>query len=138
GLLIAQVLHAHGCRVQQFGKHPEKLRISVARGIGTETIGARALPMAAFPYVVDATGSPAGLRAAIAMVEPRGTVILKSTVHGEVPVDTAPVIVNEITLIGSRCGRFEPALDLLERGAIDVASLISERMPIAQAPEAFA
>ncbi len=72
------------------------------------------------------------------MVEPRGTVILKSTVHGEVPVDTAPVIVNEISLIGSRCGRFEPALDLLERGAVDVASLISERKPLSQAPAAFA
>lgn len=138
GLLIAQVLHAHGCRVHQFGKHAEKLCIAAARGISTETIGAGPLPSAAFPYVVDATGSPAGLGAAIAMVEPRGTVILKSTMHGEVPIDTAPVIVNEITLIGSRCGRFEPALELLERGAIDVASLISERMPLSQAPAAFA
>jgi alcohol dehydrogenase len=137
GLLIAQVLHAHGCHVHQFGKHAEKLRISAARGIGTEVIG-RPLPTAAFPYVVDATGSPDGLRAAVAMVEPRGTVILKSTVHGEVPVDTAPVIVNEITLIGSRCGRFEPALELLERGTVNVASLISERMPLSQAPAAFA
>jgi alcohol dehydrogenase len=138
GLLIAQVLHAHGCHVHQFGKHTEKLCISSTRGIGTEVIGGRPLPAAAFPFVVDATGSPAGLRAAVAMVEPRGTVILKSTVHGEVPVDTAPVIVNEITLIGSRCGRFEPALDLLKRGAVDVAALISERMPLSQAPAAFA
>lgn len=136
GLLIAQVLHAHGCHVHQFGKHAEKLRISAARGIGTETIGG-ALPVAAFPYVVDATGSPAGLRAAVAMVEPRGTVILKSTVHGEVPVDTAPVIVNEITLIGSRCGRFEPALELLTSGSVDVRSLVSERMPLSKAPAAF-
>jgi alcohol dehydrogenase len=137
GLLIAQVLHAHGCRVVQFGKHVEKLKITAARGIGTEVVGG-SLPVAAFPFVVDATGSPAGLRAAIGMVEPRGTVILKSTMHGEVPVDTAPVIVNEITLVGSRCGRFEPALALLERGAIDVASLVTERMPLAQAPAAFA
>jgi alcohol dehydrogenase len=72
------------------------------------------------------------------MVEPRGTVILKSTVHGEVPIDTAPVIVNEITLVGSRCGRFEPALELLARGAVDVASLVSNRMPLKQAPAAFA
>jgi alcohol dehydrogenase len=137
GLLIAQVLHAHGCRVHQFGKHADKLRISAARGIGTEIVGTPRLPVAAFPYVVDATGSPAGLRTAVQMAEPRGTVILKSTVHGEVPVDTASVIVNEITLIGSRCGRFEPALDLLERGIIDVASLASERMPLSQAPAAF-
>jgi threonine dehydrogenase-like Zn-dependent dehydrogenase len=138
GLLIAQVLHAHGCRVHQFGKHPEKLRISAARGIATEVAGRRPLPVAAFPCVVDATGSPAGLRTAVAMVEPRGTVILKSTVHGEVPIDTEPVIVNEITVIGSRCGRFEPALALLEQGAVNVASLVSERVPLSQAPAAFA
>jgi alcohol dehydrogenase len=72
------------------------------------------------------------------MTQPRGTVILKSTVHGEVPIDTAPVIVNEITLVGSRCGRFEPALELLQSGKIDVASMISEQMPLAKAPEAFA
>ena len=137
GLLIAQVLHAHGCRVLQFGKHAEKLRITEARGIATEIIGCD-LPVRAFPYVVDATGSPGGLRTAIGMVEPRGTVILKSTVHGEVPVDTAPVIVNEITLVGSRCGRFEPAMELLRRGKVDVASLVSERMPLSRAADAFA
>jgi alcohol dehydrogenase len=137
GLLVAQVLHAHGCEVLQFGKHAEKLRISAARGIGTEIIGGP-VPVAEFPYVVDATGSAAGLRTAVTMAEPRGTVILKSTVHGEVPVDTAPVIVNEVTLVGSRCGRFEPALELLKSGAVDVASLISERMPLWKAPAAFA
>ena len=61
------------------------------------------------------------------MTRPRGTVILKSTVHGMVAVDTAPVIVNEITLVGSRCGRFEPALDLLTRNLIPVEALISDR-----------
>ncbi len=137
GLLIAQVLQAHGCRVIQYGKHAEKLRISAARGVTTEIIGG-SLPMAAFRYVVDATGSPGGLRSAVQMVEPRGTVVLKSTMHGEVPVDTAPVIVNEITLVGSRCGRFEPALELLARGAVDVASMVSERIPLSRAKEAFA
>jgi alcohol dehydrogenase len=87
--------------------------------------------------VVDATGSQAGLNAAIRMTEPRGTIILKSTVHGAIPLDTAPVIVNEITLAGSRCGRFEPALELLQLGVIDVSSMISERLPLASAPEAF-
>lgn len=135
GLLIAQVLHANGCRVRQFGKHPEKLRISQSRGIETSAAGTE--PVKAFRYVVDATGSPAGLRTAVRMTEPRGTVILKSTVHGEVPIDTAPVIVDEITLLGSRCGRFESAIDLLVRGTVDVTSLISERMPLSQAPKAF-
>ena len=95
------------------------------------------LPEAEYQWVVDATGSQAGLHAAIRMVEPRGTIIMKSTVHGQIPLDTAPVIVNEITLVGSRSGRFEPALEMLQLGVIDVASMISERMPLADAPAAF-
>ncbi len=136
GLLIAQVLQASGCRVHQFGRHKNKLRIAEASGVTTEIAGDR-LPEAEYEWVVDATGSPGGLRAAVAMAQPRGTVILKSTVHGEVPVDTAPVIVNEITLVGSRCGRFEPALELLERGVIDVESMISGKFALNRAPEAF-
>lgn len=136
GLLIAQVLQASGYRVHQFGRHKEKLRIAAGRGVTTEIAGEN-LPEAEYEWVVDATGSRAGLRAAVRMVQPRGTVILKSTVHGEVAVDTAPVIVNEITLIGSRCGRFEPALELLEKGLIDVESMISDRVPLNRAPEGF-
>jgi alcohol dehydrogenase len=136
GLLIAQVLHSHGCRVRQFGKHAEKLRISQALGIETAAAGTE--PAKAFRYVVDATGSPGGLRTAVRMTEPRGTVILKSTIHGEVPIDTAPVIVDEITLIGSRCGRFEPAIELLRNREVDVAPLVSERVRLADAAEGFA
>ena len=68
---------------------------------------------------MDATGSPEGLRTAVAMTRPRGTLILKSTVHGAVPVDTAPIIVNEMTLVGSRCGRMEAALPLLNLVPVD-------------------
>lgn len=136
GLLVSQVLQVNGYRVHQFGRHAEKLRIAAKAGVTTEIRGEH-LPEAAYQWVVDATGSQAGLHAAIHMVEPRGTVILKSTVHGAIPWDTAPVIVNEITLIGSRCGRFEPALELLQLGAIDVTSMISDRMPLANAPAAF-
>lgn len=135
GLLIAQVLHAHGCRVRQFGKHAEKLRISESRGIETAAAGTE--PAKAFRCVVDATGSPAGLKTAVGMTEPRGIVILKSTVHGEVPIDTAPVIVDELTLIGSRCGRFEPAIELLRSGAVDVKPLISEKWKLSDASRAF-
>ena len=71
-----------------------------------------------------------GLQQAAAMVRPRGTVILKSTVHEKVPIDTAPLIVNEITLVGSRCGRFEPALRLLSGGALHVEEMIAEQFPI--------
>jgi threonine dehydrogenase-like Zn-dependent dehydrogenase len=136
GLLVAQVLQANGYRVHQFGRHRDKLRIASNAGVTTEIAGDN-LPQAEYRWVVDATGSHSGLLAATRMVEPRGTVILKSTVHGEVPIDTAPMIVNEITLIGSRCGRFEPALELLRMGAIDTGSMISEAMPLSEAPKAF-
>ena len=137
GLLIALVLNAYGYRVHEFGRHPDKLRISRQAGVETEAAGG-SLPEMAYDWVVDATGSPEGFRQAVKMTRPRGTVILKSTVHGLVGVDTAPVIVNEITLVGSRCGRFEPALDLLSRGLIPVEELISEQLPLAEAPRAFA
>jgi len=136
GLLIAMVLNAHGLRVRQFGRHAEKLRIAASVGVEIEVGGA--LPVAAFQWVVDATGSPEGLRAAAAMVRPRGTIILKSTVHGMVPVDTAPLIVNEITLVGSRCGRFEAALPLLEHPGIRLEEMVSARYPLREAPAAFA
>jgi threonine dehydrogenase-like Zn-dependent dehydrogenase len=136
GLLVAQVLQGNGYPVHLFGRHPEKLRIAARAGVTTEIRGEH-LPAAEYQWVVDATGSQAGLHAAISMVQPCGTIILKSTVHGEIPLDTAPVIVNEITLVGSRCGRFEPALELLQLGVIDVASMISDQMPLAKAPAAF-
>jgi threonine dehydrogenase-like Zn-dependent dehydrogenase len=72
------------------------------------------------------------------MTRPRGTVFLKSTIHGPVRVDATPVIVNEITLIGSRCGRFEPALNLLQSGSVNVLDMVSESMHLAQAKKAFA
>jgi len=138
GLLIAMVLNAHGCRVRQFGRHEAKLRIAAAAGVSTELTSGGALPVAEFDWVVDATGSPDGLRAAAAMARPRGTVILKSTVHGAVPIDTAPIIVNEITLVGSRCGRFEAALPLLENPLIRMEEMIADRFPLREAPAAFA
>src|SRR5579862_5011972 len=136
GLLVAMVLDANGYRVHEFGRHPEKLAIANHAGVDTETTSGK-LPEMAYDWVVDATGSPDGLREAVAMTRPRGTVILKSTTHGLAGVDTAPVIVNEVTLVGSRCGRFEPALDLLNRHLIPVEEMISERLPLKEAPRAF-
>jgi threonine dehydrogenase-like Zn-dependent dehydrogenase len=136
GLLVAQVLHAHGLRVHQFGHHKEKLRIAARAGISTEWVRNH-LPAAEYEWVVEATGSPKGLAGAVSMTRPRGTIIMKSTVHGLVGVDSAPVIVNEITLVGSRCGRFEPAIELLRLGAVNVADMISERMPLDRAAAAF-
>jgi len=137
GLLIALVLNAYGHRVHQFGRHAEKLDIARRAGVFTEAAGGTR-PDMAYDWVVDATGSSEGFRQAVRMTRPRGTVILKSTVHGLVGVDTAPVIVNEITLVGSRCGRFEPALDLLTRNLIPVDEMISEQWRLAEAPRAFA
>ncbi len=137
GLLIALVLNAHGYKVHQFGRHAEKLRIAADAGVQT-CLTKEPVPKAEYGWVVDATGNSEGLRTAAAMVRPRGTLILKSTVHGTVGVDTAPIVVNEITLIGSRCGRFEVALPLLEHALIPVESMISARYPLSAAPEAFA
>jgi alcohol dehydrogenase len=95
------------------------------------------LPRAAFDWVVDATGRPDGLREAAAMTRPRGTVILKSTVHGTVAIDTAPLIVNEITLVGSRCGRFETALPLITHDLIRLDEMITGRYRLQEAPQAF-
>ncbi len=137
GLLVAMVLHAHGMRVHQFGHHPEKLRIAAATGIATELAHGK-LPTAEYDWVVDATGSPEGFRAAVALTRPRGTVILKSTVHDAVAIDTAPIIVNEITLVGSRCGRFEAALPLLGHEPIRLDEMIADRFPLQDATKAFA
>lgn len=135
GLLIAQVLQGAGARVHQFGRHREKLRIAEAVGVTGEVTNK--LPVSEFPFVVDATGSAEGLRQAVAMAQPRGTVVMKSTVHGQVAIDTAPVIVNEITLVGSRCGRFEPALRMLASGKVKVDGMISEALMLSDAAKAF-
>lgn len=90
-----------------------------------------------YEYVVDATGSTAGLAQAVKMTRPLGTLILKSTVHGLVPVDTAGIVVNELKIVGSRCGPFKPAIQLLESGRVRVDDLISEIVPLSKAPEAF-
>jgi alcohol dehydrogenase len=137
GLLAAQALQASGLRVVQFGRHKEKLRIAAKAGVAAE-LAPRRLPAARFGWVVEATGSAEGLRQAVSMARPRGVVILKSTVHGSAPVDTAAVVVPEVTLIGSRCGRFEPAIRLLASGKVNVAEMISEKLPLARAPLAFA
>ena len=131
GLLIAQTLLVHGARVTVFGHHPEKLEIARRAGAIVGQDGR-------FPFVVDSTGSAEGLRQAVNMVLPRGTVVMKSTVHNEVNIDTAPVIVNEINLVGSRCGLFEPALEMLSAGKVDVASLVAAEYPLSEAPAAFA
>ena len=135
GLLAAQVLLAHGASVHLYGRHAAKLAIAGASGAETFLNGC--LPASRYEWIVEATGAPEGLGTALRMTRPRGTVVMKSTVHGDVPLDTAPAIVNEITLVGSRCGRFEPALDLLAGGRLRLEEMISDRFPLAEAARAF-
>jgi threonine dehydrogenase-like Zn-dependent dehydrogenase len=136
GLLIAQTLLAHGARVTVYGRHADKLAIAQRAGAAVSEVGE--CPLRRFPIVVDSTGSADGLRQAVSMVRARGTVVMKSTVHNEVAIDMAPVIVNEITLLGSRCGLFEPALALLAEGKVDVGGLVAAEFPLSEAPAAFA
>jgi threonine dehydrogenase-like Zn-dependent dehydrogenase len=134
GLLITQVLLAQGLQVVLHGRHDAKLALARAAGASIATQPEKL----AYQYVVECSGSAKGLSAAIEMTQPRGTIILKSTVHDSVSLDMAPVIVNEISLVGSRCGRFEPALQLLRDNRVNVTSLIAERFPLHEAPQAFA
>jgi alcohol dehydrogenase len=120
-----------------FGRHREKLRLVEAMGVTTEVAGKK-MPSREYRYTVDSTGSREGLATAITMTEPRGTVIMKSTVHGQVAIDTAVPIVNEITLAGSRCGRMEAAIPLLASGKVKVENLISGEFPLERASDAFA
>lgn len=136
GLLISQTLAAHGARVHQFGRHRAKLRVAELAGVTGEI--AKQLPVARYPVVVDATGSSGGLKSAISMTAPRGTVVCKSTVRDAVPIDMAPVIVNEITLLGSRCGRFAPALKLLASAKLHVREMIDAAYPLTEGKGAFA
>lgn len=135
-LLASMVLNAHGAKVHQFGRHAEKLRIAAAAGVATQLADGK-LPTAEYDWVVEATGNREGLRTAAAMARPRGTVILKSTVHGMVEIDTAAIVVNEITLIGSRCGRFEAALPLIGDPRIRLEEMIADRFPLQDAAKAF-
>lgn len=142
GQLIVRVLAAAGARVTLYGRHLEKLKLTAGRGIETVLLPSGTQTYAAkrgrgFPFVVDATGSPDGFAAALAMTEPRGTLILKSTVHGAVNVETWSIVVDELTVVGSRCGPFERALELLQSGRVDPRPLISRVFPLREAQAAI-
>ncbi|MBD0327657.1 MAG: alcohol dehydrogenase catalytic domain-containing protein, partial [Pyrinomonadaceae bacterium] len=126
GLLCAQALSLFSRRVMLVGKHSEKLRIAAARGIETMTLDQAQALARDFDVAVEASGAESGFALALQLLRPRGVLVLKSTFHGTTPVDAARIVVDEISVVGSRCGRFAPALDLLRTGAVDVESLISE------------
>jgi len=142
GLLVAQVLLLHGCRVHLQGRHERKLVLARRWGATTEVAASQEPANATrdrYPFVVEATGTASGFREALARVRPRGTLILKSTYAPDrLPLlDSARVVVDEIALIGSRCGRLGPALRLLAQGRLEVRGLIDHRKPFEQAEDAF-
>jgi threonine dehydrogenase-like Zn-dependent dehydrogenase len=133
GLLCAQVLELTGAHTMLIGKHAEKLKIAQRCGIETATPKAIGKFKREFDVVVEASGSPSGMTGALEMLRPRGTLVLKSTFEGPSQLDAinqARLVVDEITITGSRCGRLQPALDLLKKGAVDLDGMISEEYPL--------
>ena len=136
--LIARVLLASGLRVVMIGKHTNKLRLARRAGIATLLAGSRrARRPDSFTLVIESTGSPSGLAMAQQITAPRGTLVLKSTFHGAAPVETWPIVVKELNVIGSRCGPFPSALALLRSGRVDPRPLISSVFELKDATEAI-
>lgn len=139
GLLCAQALKSMtGASVVLVGRHAAKL--GVARRQEIETVKVEEIPGSfarAFDVTIEASGSPAGFGTALGMLRPRGTLVLKSTFQGKTELDAAPVVVDEISIVGSRCGRFAPALELLRRGAVEVESMIHDEFPLTEGVRAI-
>ncbi len=140
--LIARVLHTAIPSVLMYGKHDQKLALARRAGITTKKVRGDSgdLNRVARKYrlVVEATGSPTGLALAQLMTEPRGTLVLKSTFHRTAPVETWPIVVKELTVVGSRCGPFDEAIALLRAHKMDPSPLITRVFPLEKAPEAIA
>jgi threonine dehydrogenase-like Zn-dependent dehydrogenase len=138
GNLCAQVLAGISDRVTVVGKHPEKLALLQALGIETALLGdLQAGDEGRADLVVDCTGSETGLPTALGLVRPRGTIVLKTTVAGSQQMPWAPVVIDEVTIVGSRCGPFDRALTALDAGRISVLPLISGRFSLSKGVEAI-
>ena len=138
GLIVAQVLRTATDNITLFGRHEHKLAVARDLGLATSTAIERPPPQTRYDIVVDVTGRPEGFRRALDLVRPRGTVVMKSTFHGEAPLESWPIVVDEVTLIGSRCGPFKPAIDLLASGKVQVKPLISRVATLDEHASAFA
>jgi threonine dehydrogenase-like Zn-dependent dehydrogenase len=136
GLLVALVLAERGATPVLVGKHERKLALARQHGIATAEL--TTLARKTFDLVVEATGSPSGLQQAITLLAPRGTLVLKSTYHGMLRLDAAPLVIDEITLIGSRCGPFAPAIAALAHRTLAPETLIDAVFPLADAEHALA
>jgi threonine dehydrogenase-like Zn-dependent dehydrogenase len=133
--LVAQTLALTGCDLVVVGRHEAKLARLAALGI--RTCAAADLPGRRLDVAVECTGNPSGFALARRALRARGTLVLKSTYAGELTLDASSLVVDEITLVGSRCGPFGPALGLLADGRIDVAGLVHARHPLSDALAAF-
>lgn len=143
GLLCAAALLLHGCDVTLAGRHPERMallpgRATFARGWLEPGQSGGTGPADSFDVAVDATGDPAVLQRLSPLVRPRGVIVLKTTSERPAPIDLAPFVVREQRIVGSRCGRFAPALEVLAKGAVDVKRLVVARYPLAEGAAAFA
>jgi threonine dehydrogenase-like Zn-dependent dehydrogenase len=139
--LIARVLRTKLPDVVMYGKHERKLALARLVGVKTKRVRGNAGDLKRlgerYGLVVEATGSPSGLDVAQHLTEPRGTLVLKSTFHGATPVEMWPIVVKEITVLGSRCGPFAKAIALLRSGKVDPRPLISRTFPLAEAEDAI-
>jgi threonine dehydrogenase-like Zn-dependent dehydrogenase len=135
GQLVAQVLSLTGCDLRVVARHPRQRELLSMRGI--QWISEENIATKKFDLVVEATGATSGFTVACRAVRPRGNLVLKSTYAGDVSVNLSSLVVDEVTLIGSRCGPFQPALRLLDEGRVDPRPLIEERFPLREALQAF-
>ena len=136
GLITALTLNAQNYDVTLVGKHQNKLDIAKAQGVKTALL--QDFPIEKkYDVVVEATGSVSGFETSLALTKPRGVLVLKSTVATGKEINLAPIVIDEITVLGSRCGQFGPALRLLESGKIDFSPLISAKYNVDDALEAF-
>lgn len=133
GILCAFSAALFTNRVTLIGKHASKLEIAGNVGIDTLLLDDAKLTVSEFDIVIEASGSETGFASALDLVRPRGTIVLKSTFHGMPKWEAWRVVVDEITIAGSRCGRFEPALKLLSESKISVDSLIEAEFPLSDA-----
>lgn len=136
GLLVAQVLHLQGCRLQVVGRNAKTLAFCERRGIRPIEL-ADLVPKPVHDVVVDCTGSADGLRLAMQMCRPRGTIVLKSTYAQPPTIDLSPIVINEIRVLGNRCGPFPEALELLRNRRIEVEEMISRTYPLSHGEQAF-
>ena len=134
GLLCAQALHLTGARVTVVGKHEKKL--GLLKGLGMDTILLSEWKPRQADVVVEATGSASALKVALDAVRPRGTLVLKSTLAGEHTLSFAPLVIHEITVVGSRCGLFAPALQALAQKKVTVTPLVEKVYPLEEGIQA--